>query len=149
MYEIRKTTCINKHVLTLLDGLLVSHWGQYKMTAFSADDFFQEHFLAINFDSNFTSVFFSKGLINNMPILIRIMAIPHYLKQWWPSWSSTSTDIETDCTWVGWVFHVTWGPFYQHGLTFILTWISNHTHREVWDEITYQFPNFNVEVWDR
>ena len=41
------------------------------------------------------------------------------------------------------------GPFYQHGLTLIPTWISNHIHYNVWDEITYPFLNFNgctVEV---
>ena len=30
-------------------------------------------------------------------------------------------------------------------------WISNHMSNEVWDEITYPFPNFNgctVEVWE-
>ena len=43
----------------------------------------------------------------------------------------------------------TWGPFYQHGLTFIPAWISNYIHYNVWDEITYPFLNFNgctVEV---
>ena len=41
------------------------------------------------------------------------------------------------------------GPFYQHGLTLIPAWISNYTHYNVWDEITYPFLNFNggtVEV---
>ena len=41
------------------------------------------------------------------------------------------------------------GPFYLHGLTLIPAWISNHTHYNVWDEITYPFLNFNgatVEV---
>ena len=40
-------------------------------------------------------------------------------------------------------------PFYQHGLTLILAWISNYIHYNVWDEITYPFLNFNgltVEV---
>ena len=35
-------------------------------------------------------------------------------------------------------------------LTLIPTWISNHIHRKVWDEIAYPFPNFigcTVEVW--
>ena len=44
----------------------------------------------------------------------------------------------------------TFYPFYQHGLTLIPTWISNYTHREVWNDIAYPFPNFNgytVEVW--
>ena len=35
------------------------------------------------------------------------------------------------------------GPFYQHGLTLIPAWISNHIHYKVWDEITYPFLNFN------
>ena len=32
----------------------------------------------------------------------------------------------------------------------VITWINNHTPSNVWDEITYPFPNFNgatVEVW--
>ena len=49
------------------------------------------------------------------------------------------------------VFHENnlWGPFYKHGLTLIQPWISNYTHYNVWDEITYPFLNFNsatVEV---
>ena len=36
-----------------------------------------------------------------------------------------------------------WGPFYWHGLTLIPTGISNHMPSEVWDEITYPFPNFS------
>ena len=41
------------------------------------------------------------------------------------------------------------GPFYLHGLTLIPAWISNYTHYNVWEEITYPFLNFNgatVEV---
>ena len=49
---------------------------------------------------------------------------------------------------------VTWRsgtPFYQHGLTSIPAWKSNHMPSEVWDGITYPFPNFNsatIEVWE-
>ena len=35
-------------------------------------------------------------------------------------------------------------------LTLIQAWISNYIHYEVWDEITYPFPNFKsctIEVW--
>ena len=42
-------------------------------------------------------------------------------------------------------------PFYYHGLTSIPAWISNHIRYSVWDEITYQLPNFisaTVEVWE-
>ena len=42
-----------------------------------------------------------------------------------------------------------WDPFYYHGLSLIPAWISNHLSGKVWDEITYQFLNFNgvtVEV---
>ena len=42
------------------------------------------------------------------------------------------------------------GPFYWSELTLIPAWISKHTLRKVWDEITYPFPNFNgctIEVW--
>ena len=34
------------------------------------------------------------------------------------------------------------GPFYWHGLTLIKALVSNHTRSKVWDETTYQFPNF-------
>ena len=40
-------------------------------------------------------------------------------------------------------------PFYWHGLTLILPWISNYILSKIWDEITYPFLNFNsctVEV---
>ena len=41
--------------------------------------------------------------------------------------------------------------FYQHGFTLIPPWIPNYIHYEVWNEITYPFPNFNgttVEFWE-
>ena len=44
---------------------------------------------------------------------------------------------------------ISMGPFYQHGLTLFLAWISNYTHYNVYDEIIYPFINFNgatVEV---
>ena len=41
----------------------------------------------------------------------------------------------------------TWGPFYNHGLTLIPAWISNHMSRKVWDEITYPFPNLKYHCW--
>ena len=53
------------------------------------------------------------------------------------SWTSAST------------LNYTRGPFYQHGLTLIPAWISNHLPGKMWDEITYPFLNFNgatVEV---
>ena len=52
-----------------------------------------------------------------------------------------------------WVYpvscNISWGPFYQHGLTLIPALISNYVHCKVWGEITYPFLNFNgctVEV---
>ena len=36
------------------------------------------------------------------------------------------------------------GPFYWHGLTLIPTWVSNHIHSKVWDEITYLFRDCNI-----
>ena len=33
--------------------------------------------------------------------------------------------------------------FYEHCLTLFPAWISNYTHYDVWDEITYPFLNFN------
>ena len=41
--------------------------------------------------------------------------------------------------------------FYKHGITWIPALISNYTHCDVWDEITFAFANFNggiVEVWE-
>ena len=43
------------------------------------------------------------------------------------------------------------GPFLLTCLTLILAWISNFIHYNVWDVITYPFPNLNgctVEVWE-
>ena len=37
-------------------------------------------------------------------------------------------------------------PFYQHGLTLIPAWISNYTHYNMLDEITYPFLTSTVEV---
>ena len=40
---------------------------------------------------------------------------------------------------------------YAHCRLLLWSWISNHMHTQVWDEITYPFPNFNgctVEVWE-
>ena len=56
-----------------------------------------------------------------------------------------------------WTFHIirdfsnhagedTCGPFYYHWLTLISAWISNYTHYNVWDEITYPFLNFNGAI---
>ena len=55
-----------------------------------------------------------------------------------------------------WYFKITYyqccyamAPFYYHGFTLIPAWISNYTHWNVWDKITYPFLNFNgatVEV---
>ena len=48
-----------------------------------------------------------------------------------------------------WIFADISGPFYEHGLTLIPAWISNHMPSKVWDDITYPFLNINgatVEV---
>ena len=48
-----------------------------------------------------------------------------------------------------WQIINTSGPFYEHGLTLIPAWISNHMSSQMWDGITYPFLNFNgatVEV---
>ena len=45
---------------------------------------------------------------------------------------------------------VSWGPFYLHELILASAWTCNPMPGEVWDDITYPFPNFNgatVEVW--
>ena len=43
------------------------------------------------------------------------------------------------------------GPLWLTWINFNTAWISNDIHFDVWDEITYPFPNFNdgtVEVWE-
>ena len=63
----------------------------------------------------------------------------HYL--WPPSWIRDVTIPKLELS--------VRGQFYQHGLTLIPAWISNHIYFELWDEITYPFLNFNgctVEV---
>ena len=41
---------------------------------------------------------------------------------------------------------IIWGPFYGFiGLTLIPAWIS-YMNYKVWEEITYLFPNFNVDL---
>ena len=42
----------------------------------------------------------------------------------------------------------TWGPCHLHDLTLIPAWISNQKPSNVWDEITYLFPNFNGATID-
>ena len=41
------------------------------------------------------------------------------------------------------LWSATRAPFHWHGLTLISTWINDHITYKVWDEITYQFPNFS------
>ena len=38
------------------------------------------------------------------------------------------------------------GPLCLHRLTLIPAWLRNHMPGNVWDEITYAFPNFNGEA---
>ena len=44
------------------------------------------------------------------------------------------------------------GPLYQYGgLTLIPAWVSYYIQYQVYDEITYTFPNFigtTIEVWE-
>ena len=42
-----------------------------------------------------------------------------------------------------WYEVATSGHFYEHALILIPACISNYMPREVWDEITYPFLNFN------
>ena len=50
---------------------------------------------------------------------------------------------------IDWIESFLGAPFTNMGLTLIPTWICNHMHHKVWDEITYPFPNFNdAEVWE-
>ena len=46
--------------------------------------------------------------------------------------------------------NVALNPFYEHELTLIPAWISNHIHFKLWHEINHLFENYNcaaVEVW--
>ena len=38
-----------------------------------------------------------------------------------------------------------WDPFYQHGYTLILSWISNCTHHKMWEGITCTFSNLELD----
>ena len=40
------------------------------------------------------------------------------------------------------------GPFHHQGLPLIPTWICNYIRYNVWDAITYFFPNFNAAAFD-
>ena len=40
------------------------------------------------------------------------------------------------------------GSLLRHGLILIPTWISNHMPDEIWDAITYPFPNLNGAAVD-
>ena len=51
--------------------------------------------------------------------------------------------------WNLWTNNANCGTFYEHGLTLIPAWISNHMIGNVWGPIAYPFLNFNgctVEV---
>ena len=42
------------------------------------------------------------------------------------------------------------GPILLTWLTLIPAWISDYIHYEVWNEVTYPFPNLNgsaIEIW--
>ena len=41
-----------------------------------------------------------------------------------------------------------WGPFYQHGLTWIPAWIDNYIHYKMLDEVICPFPNFKGTTID-
>ena len=46
---------------------------------------------------------------------------------------------------------MTKGPFYYHGVTLVLAWISKSICFKVWNEITYPLWEFNgagIEVWE-
>ena len=54
------------------------------------------------------------------------------------------------CSWFGllrcWVLNRE--PFNYLELTLIPTWIDNHSHLKLWDQITYPFPNFSISAID-
>ena len=53
-----------------------------------------------------------------------------------------------------WFYEVQNGHIQQqdwHGLTLILAWINNYIHYNVWDKITYPFPNLDcvtIDIWE-
>ena len=60
-------------------------------------------------------------------------------------------DVKRDMLCLVFVFTHSQGPIYVYGLSLITTRIINYIQYDVWDEITYPFPNFNgkaAEVWD-
>ena len=99
------------------------------------------------------------GYVTLAEVSDRISIVAHYLlvKSLQFILSRVSfDDLKTSCTdlttWkgtTGALTSVARGPFYWQGLTLIPALISNYTHYNVWDEITYPFLNFNgatVEV---
>ena len=91
--------------------------------------------------------------------LVQVMAwcrqaTSHCMNQCWPRSLPPYGVTRPQCVKIslGWMPYMATdpsGPFYSHGLTLILAWISNYMPRKVWDEITYPFLNFNsctVEV---
>ena len=80
------------------------------------------------------------------------LKLNHVSKRGQKSVSQTTDEVNAwmnNGTYLYFVLCKAWGPFYQHGLTLIPTWISNYIHYKLWDEITYPFLNFNdatVEV---
>ena len=84
-------------------------------------------------------------LIDNYCILIKISLnfFPKALSDN-NRWNRILRTLSIQMVWlVCFISLYSWGPFYQHGLTSIPEWISNHMPNKVWDEITYPFPNFN------
>ena len=94
-----------------------------------------------------THIVINIGLDNDLPdgiksfLKINVCILNNYQISW--NWSGT-VDSELVL-----LLLMSCGPFYQHGLTLIPAWRSNHMSNKMWDEITYPFLNFNgatVEV---
>ena len=130
------------------------------------------HFLewkALYFDSNFTG-FCSWGYNSISPTLYsitrpqwvdvklqtsqlpsaricsKLLPSSTAISNFWPNLQLMMNSLGVSCQFC-FDIYVFW-----HGLTLIPAWISNGIVYNVWDKITYLFPNFNsctIEVWER
>ena len=106
---------------------------------------------------NISLKFVPEGQINDIPVLVQIMArrrpgdkplsepmmasLLTYICVTRPQWFMYHHDVDIHISYLTWYF--TSGLFYEHGLTLIPAWISNYMSGKVWVEITYPFLNFN------
>ena len=53
------------------------------------------------------------------------------------------SDTKTYWYWIGTHIDLSWDPFYEHWLTFIPAWTSNHMPSKMWDKLEWAASNGN------